>query len=235
VASTALIQVLGAVAYGEQKAYDKAKEFAEEAVQESTRKMWRTIAAEELRHHKGFVRRLEALGADPERAMRPFRASLDHFHGLPPESDEVAQAVVALLGEGIAADLLTWLRRVADPDTASFIDTVIADEIGHEGRAAAEVRQLMATRPDGRRRGAQAARNMLVRMASSSPGTGVSFAAFLRLGRAHELVAGIAAGYARRLHLLGIGPVSTLERLDPFGIVARLDPFNAPSRVESAA
>ncbi len=141
--------------------------------------------------------------------MRPFRASLDHFHGLPPESDEVAAAVVALLGEGIASDLLKWLRRVADAETALFIDSVIADEVGHEARAATEVRRLMASRPDGRRVGAQAARTMLLRMASSSPGSGLNFAAFLRLGRAHELVGGIAAGYAGRLHLLGIGPVST--------------------------
>src|SRR5487761_1477561 len=127
-ASTALIQVLGAVAYGEQKAYEEAKGFAAQATGDANRKMWRTIAAEELRHHKGFVRRLEALGADPQRAMRPFRASLDHYHGLPPESDEVSAAVIALLGEGIAADLLQWLRKVSDPDTAIFIDTVIADE-----------------------------------------------------------------------------------------------------------
>ena len=66
---TALIQVLGAVAYGEWKAYEGAKEAGD-----------RQVAAEELRHHKGFVRRLEALGADPERAMRPYRDALDRYH-----------------------------------------------------------------------------------------------------------------------------------------------------------
>lgn len=231
---TALIQVLGAVAYGERKAYDKAKEFAEQAQDEAQRKTWRNIAAEELRHHKGFVRRLRALGADPERAMRPFRASLDHFHGLPPESDEVAQAVVSLLGEGIAADLLVWLRRVADGDTAAFIDTVIEDEVGHESRAAAEVRELMDSRPDGPRQAARAARNMLLRMASSGPASGPSFGAFLRLGRVHELVGGIAAGYARRLHLIGVGPLSALERVDPFGVIVRIDPF-VPRQVSPSA
>ncbi len=234
-ARTALVQVLGAVAYGEQKAYDKANEFAQQASDETERKTWRNIAAEELRHHKGFVRRLSALGADPERAMRPFRASLDHFHDLPPESDEVAHAVVSLLGEGIAADLLSWLRRVADPDTAAFIDTVIEDEIGHEARAAAEVRALMARYPDGVRRAARAARVMLIRMASSGPPSGPSFGAFLRLGRIHELLGGVAGGYARRLHLIGVGPLSTLERLDPFGVVARIDPFVSPRESESAA
>ncbi|MHB8329153.1 MAG: ferritin-like fold-containing protein, partial [Acidimicrobiales bacterium] len=202
---------------------------------EKDRRVWRTIAAEELRHHKGFVRRLEALGADPERAMRPFRASLDHFHAAAPASNEVEAAVTDLLGEGIATDLLEWLRRVADPDTAQFVDTVIADEVGHEGRAAAEVRRLMDGDPDGRRHGARAARGMLVRMAGSGPATGPAFGAFLRLGRGHELLAAVAGGYARRLHLLGIGPLRTLERLDPLGIVARLDPFGAPGASRPAA
>jgi rubrerythrin len=234
-ASTAMIQVLGAVAYGEHKAYDKALERAAQAGDEDERRMWRTIAAEELRHHKGFVRRLSALGADPERAMRPFRASLDRYHGMPPETDEVRAAVLDLLGEGIASDLLVWLRRVADPETAAFVDTVLADEAGHEGRAAAAARALMERTPGGYARGAGAARTMLVRMASSGRATGLPFAAFLRLGRAHELLAGIGAGFARRLHLLGIGPLRTLERLDPSGVLARLDPYGAPDASTTAA
>lgn len=234
-ASTALIQVLGAVAYGEHKAYDKANERALLASGAEERRMWRTIAAEELRHHKGFVRRLAALGADPERAMRPFRASLDRYHGMPADTDEVRAAVLDLLGEGIASDLLGWLRKVSDPDTAVFVDTVLADEAGHEERAAAAARALMERSPGGHRTGAAAARTMLVRMAVSGQATGLPFAAFLRLGRSHELVAGIAAGFARRLHLLGIGPLRTLERLDPSGILGRLDPFGAPDASRTAA
>jgi DNA-binding ferritin-like protein (Dps family) len=227
-ASTALIQVLGAVAYGERKAYDKALERAAAATDAEERRTWRTIAAEELRHHKGFVRRLRALGADPERAMRPFQASLDTYHGAPRPDNAVEGAVVDLLGEGIAADLLVWLRRVADPDTAAFVDSVLADEAGHEGRAAAAARDLMGRTPGGRRAGAAAARAMLLRMATSGRSTGLPFAAFLRLGRPHELLAAVAGGYARRLHLLGIGPLRALERLDPSGILGRLDPFGAP-------
>jgi rubrerythrin len=219
-ASKAMIQVLGAVAYGELKAYDGARARAEEATDEAERKLWRTIAAEELRHHKGFVRRLKALGADPERAMQPYHSSLDHYHSMPEEHDEVAAAVCDLLGEGIAADLLVWLRKVADPDTASFIDTVIADEEGHEGRAAEELRRLIASSPDGRRRAARGARRMLARMAASSPGSGPSFLAFLALGRPGELVALLAAGYMRRLAAIGVGPLAVVERLDPLGLFA---------------
>jgi rubrerythrin len=225
-ARTALIQVLGAVAYGEQKAYEKARLHAEEAANAAERRQWLTIAAEELRHHKGFVRRLRAIGADPERAMRPYRTSLDHFHAELPDEDDIAEAVCAVLGEGIASDLLAWLRTVVDTETAEFIDTVIADEVGHEERATRQVLELIDHAPQGRARAAGGAARMLRRMATSGQASGPSFVAFVRLGRAPALVAGLAAGFVRRLHQLGIGPVSTLERIDPFGILARLDPFS---------
>jgi hypothetical protein len=221
---TALIQVLGAIAYGEQKAHDKASERAAEAADETERRTWRTIAAEELRHHRGFVRRLHALGADPQRAMAPFRPSLDEFHARPRDPDEFRAAVADLLGEGVATDLLLWLKRVVDPETAAFVDVVLADEAGHESRATAELRRLIERSPNGHRRAAAGARDMILRMARSGPATGLPFSAFLRVGRAHELVGGIATGMARRLHLMGIGPLATLERLAPSGLVARLDP-----------
>ncbi|MGH9186535.1 MAG: ferritin-like fold-containing protein, partial [Acidimicrobiales bacterium] len=112
----ALVQVLGAVAYGEWKAYEGARARAEAATDEASRRRYRKVAAEELRHHKGFVARLEALGADPERAMRPYRVALDRYHAGRSHLDEVEDAVFAYLGEGVADDLLQWLRQVVDPD-----------------------------------------------------------------------------------------------------------------------
>jgi hypothetical protein len=214
VADTALIEVLGAIAYGEQKAHDKAAERAAAATDAGERRAWRTIAAEELRHHRGFVRRLRALGADPERAMAPFRPALDRFHDRPPDHDELRAAVADFLGEGIATDLLVWLRRVVDDETAAFVDTVLADEAGHEARAAAELRRLVGASPLGPWRAATGARTMLLRMADSGPATGLPLAAFLRVGRGPELVATLSAGFVRRLHRVGIGPLALLQRFD---------------------
>ena len=137
--NSVLVQVLGAVAYGEWKAYEGAKADAAAAVDDVERRRFRKVAAEELRHHKGFVARLEALGADPERAMRPYRVALDRYHGAS-AGGEVEEAIAGYLGEGIADDLLQWLRTVVDPETAAFIDTVIADEVEHEAGAAAALR-----------------------------------------------------------------------------------------------
>jgi rubrerythrin len=206
VMNTALVQVLGAVAYGELKAYEGAKAEAEAAPDEETRRRYRKVAAEELRHHKGFVARLEAMGADPERAMRPYRAALDRYHGRPAAGD-VEEAVYGYLGEGVADDLLQWLRRVVDADTAAFIDTVIEDEVEHEAAAAADLREVLDAEPNGRTRAQWAARRMVAHMLWSGRQGALPMAAFLRVGRPHELLGALVAGRVRRLRAIGLGPV----------------------------
>jgi rubrerythrin len=194
----ALVQVLGAVAYGELKAYELAKADAERATSPEERRRYRIVAAEELRHHKGFVGRLEAMGADPERAMRPFRRPLDRYHAYRP-TDPVEAAMFSYLGEGVADDLLTWLRKVADPDTAAFIDTVIEDEVGHEAAAAADLRSVLRSQPAARPRALQAAWRMAAHMLWSGRTGAVPLSAFLRLGRADALIGALISGQQRRL------------------------------------
>jgi DNA-binding ferritin-like protein (Dps family) len=201
-----LVQVLGAVAYGELKAYEKAKELSEAAPDEGTRLRFRKVAAEELRHYKGFTRRLEDLGADPDRAMRPYRVPLDRYHSHD-TTDTVASAVYDYLGEGIADDLLQWLRKVVDADTASFIETVLEDEVEHEAAAAASIKSLLHDAPDGKRRAAQAAQRMALHMLWSGRDRAAPFMAFLRLGRPADLLAAIVSGHARRMKAIGLGPL----------------------------
>jgi rubrerythrin len=201
--NTALIQVLGAIAYGELKAYDGAKAAAADATDEDERRWHRQVAAEELRHHKGFVKRLEALGADPERAMAPYRAPLDTYHARVID-DPIDDAVASYLGEGIADDLLQWLRKVADPDTVAFVDTVIEDEVGHEAAATKVLRDLLETTPNGRLRAARAASRMHLHMLWSGRSGAVPLAAFIRLGRTPELLRVILGGQARRVRAIGV-------------------------------
>ena len=207
---TATIQVLGAIAYGEWKAYDGARREAKAATDPTEVAIHKKIAAEELRHHKGFVRALEAMGADPERAMAPYRGALDTYHSTE-SADPVEEAMWGYLGEGIADDLLEWLRRVVDPDTAQFVKSVIADEEEHEALAVKRLRTLIESEPDGRARAGKAARSMIVRMLGSSPGDGrtppLRFLAFVRAGRPHQLLWAITSGYARRLRAIGLNPL----------------------------
>lgn len=206
--NTAMIQVLGAIAYGEWKAHVGAARQADEAATEEERAAMKKIAAEELRHHKGFVRRLEAMGADPERAMKPYEGALDTYHSV--ESDDpIEQAMWGYLGEGVADDLLEWLRKRVDPETAEFVDSVIADEEEHEALATERLRALIDSEPDGRARAGRAARTMLRRMLNASGGgetQPLRFAAFLRLGRPHELLWAVTSGWSKRLRAVGLNP-----------------------------
>lgn len=202
--NTALIQVLGAVAYGELKAYDGAKADAAAAPDEATRRRFKKVAAEELRHHKGFVARLEAMGADPARAMRPYRRALDTYHGRSP-GHPVDEAMFGYLGEGIADDLLSWLRKVVDPDTAAFIDTVIDDEVEHEAAAAAELRAVLDS-PASRLRASRAAQRMITHMLLSGRRGATPMAAFVRVGRPADLLGAIVGGHVRRMRAVGLAP-----------------------------
>lgn len=209
----ALVQVLGAIAYGEWKAHTGAAAEAEAATDPDERRELRTIAAEELRHHKGFVRRLEAMGADPERAMRPYEGMLDTYHGRH-SPDELEELVHHYLGEGIADDLLTWLRTVVDDETAEFVDSVIADEVGHEARATELLRRRMDETPGGRAKAGAAARSMLANMALAGGQGAAPLLAFVRIGHAPDLVRAIVGGYNRRLRAIGLAPLGVpLPRL----------------------
>jgi DNA-binding ferritin-like protein (Dps family) len=194
----ALVQVLGAVAYGEWKAYEGAKAQAAAATDPDERRRYKKVAAEELRHHKGFVARLEAMGADPERAMRPYRTVLDRYHGRD-EADPVTGAVFDYLGEGVADDLLHWLREVVDAETAAFIDTVIADEVNHEAAAATDLREVLETTPNGRGRVLSGAGTMAWHMAWSGRQGAAPLVAFVRLGKTDRLLRAIIGGQIRRL------------------------------------
>ena len=110
------------------------------------------------------------------------------------------------LGEGVADDLLQWLRTVVDPDTAAFIDTVIADEVAHEAAAAEDLRAVLDTTPDSRRRAARASRRMLLHMLWSGRSGATPLVAFVRLGRPDALLRALLAGHARRMASIGLGP-----------------------------
>lgn len=215
-ASTALIQVFGAVAYGELKAYEGARAAAASAANDTIRRRMRKVAAEELRHHKGFVSRLQAMGADPERAMRPYRDPLDRYHGGTPAAG-VDKAVFDYLGEGVADDLLKWLHELVDADTAAFIDTVIEDEVEHEKAAAADIRELLDADPGARRRAARASRLMLAHMLWSGRDRVGPMLAFMRVGHPEKLLSALVGGHVRRMRAIGLGPLG----LGPLGL---LDP-----------
>jgi tRNA-(MS[2]IO[6]A)-hydroxylase (MiaE)-like len=141
--SSAVVDLLGALAYAELTAFDRLAEDARLAPTLTGRAALAKMAAAEIGHHCRLVERLEQLGADPSRAMAPFVPALDAFHESTRPSTWLEGLVKAYVGDGLATD---FYREIAaflpDPDRALVLE-VLADT-GHADFAVREVRGAIA-------------------------------------------------------------------------------------------
>jgi hypothetical protein len=136
---SAVVDLLGALAYAELTAFDRLAEDARLAPTLTGRAALAKMAAAEIGHHCRLVDRLEQLGADPSLAMAPFVPALDAFHESTRPSTWLEGLVKAYVGDGLATD---FYREIAtflpDPDRALVLE-VLADT-GHADFAVREVR-----------------------------------------------------------------------------------------------
>lgn len=138
--SEAVVDLLGALAYGELCAFDRLADDARLAPNLTARAEMSAMAAVEFGHHRLLAERLVELGATPEDAMAPFTAALETFHALTEPSTWLESVVKAYVGDGMAGD---FYREVA-----SFVDTatgdLIRDVLTEAGRAEFAVREVEA-------------------------------------------------------------------------------------------
>jgi hypothetical protein len=137
--SSAVVDLLGALAYAELTAFDRLAEDARLAPTLAGRAALAKMAAAEIGHYAQLAERLAELGADPGEAMAPFVPALDAFHESTRPSTWLEGLVKAYVGDGLATD---FYREIAaflpDPDRALVLD-VLADT-GHADFAVREVR-----------------------------------------------------------------------------------------------
>jgi hypothetical protein len=137
--SSAVVDLLGALAYAELTAFDRLAEDARLAPTLTGRAALAKMAAAEIGHHVRLTDRLTELGAEPPAAMAPFVRALDTFHESTRPSTWLEGLVKAYVGDGLATD---FYREIAtflpDPDRALVLD-VLADT-GHADFAVREVR-----------------------------------------------------------------------------------------------
>jgi hypothetical protein len=137
--SSAVVDLLGALAYAELTAFDRLAEDARMAPTLTGRAALAKMAAAEIAHHGRLTERLAELGVDPAQAMAPFVAALDAFHESTRPSTWLEGLVKAYVGDGLAAD---FYREIAaflpEPDRALVLE-VLADT-GHADFAVREVR-----------------------------------------------------------------------------------------------
>jgi bacterioferritin (cytochrome b1) len=146
VPNEAIVDLLGALAYGELSAFDRLADDARMAPTLAGRAHMSAMAAEEMRHYLLLADRLTALGADPTAAMEPFVAALETFHSLTEPSTWPESLVKAYVGDGMAADFYREVAEFVDADTRSLIHEVLADA-GQAEFAVREVRLAIELQP----------------------------------------------------------------------------------------
>jgi hypothetical protein len=142
----ALVDLLGALAYGELTAFDRLAEDARMAPSLSGRAALAGMASVEIGHYHRLAERLTSLEVSPEEAMEPFVAALDGFHAMTVPSDWLEGLVKAYVGDGLAADFYREIADFVDPATRDLIIEVLADT-GSAAFAVREVRAAIAAQP----------------------------------------------------------------------------------------
>jgi hypothetical protein len=123
----AVIDLLGAIAYGEMSAFERLGEDAKMAPGLADKAELARMACTEFAHFEGLRVRLGELGADPFEAMAPFVAPFDAFHVRTAPADWLEGLVKAYVGDGLAADFYREIATFLDADTRTIIVESLAD------------------------------------------------------------------------------------------------------------
>ena len=139
----AVIDLLGALAYGELTAFCRLAVDSDMAPTPSLRAAVAAMAVAEFRHYEQLVGRLAEVGADPEEAMGPFVAPIDAFHERTRPSSWLEGLVKAYVGDGIATDFYREISAYVDASTGALVNDVMAD-VGQAEFVVSVVREATA-------------------------------------------------------------------------------------------
>jgi len=116
-----VIELLGALAYGEISACERIVDDARMAPDLATRVEIAMMAASEFDHFIGLRDRLQSLDVDPYSAMEPFTQTFEDFHRRTAPSDYLEGLVKMYVGDGLAADFYREIAAYLDPETRQLI------------------------------------------------------------------------------------------------------------------
>jgi 1,2-phenylacetyl-CoA epoxidase catalytic subunit len=135
----AVVDLLGALAYGELSAFDRLAEDARTAPTLAGRAALSAMAAAEMGHFRLLEEHLRGLDCTVDVAMRPFARVFDDYHAATAPHDWLESLVKAYLGDGLAADFYREVAGWLPEPTGSLVRRVLADT-GHAAFAEREVR-----------------------------------------------------------------------------------------------
>jgi hypothetical protein len=142
----AVVDLLGALAYGELTAFVRLADDASLAPSIADKAALAAMAVAEYSHFTQLRSRLEEMGVPPEEAMEPFIAPLEAFHERTAPGDWLESVVKAYVGDGIAADFYREIAAYLDEDTRGLVLGVLEDS-GHAAFAVDRVRAAIDSDP----------------------------------------------------------------------------------------
>lgn len=123
-----IVDLLGALAYGELSAFERMASDARLAPTLTQRATVAGLAAAEFGHFRRLCQRLDELGADADAAMDPYIAAVDAFHDLTAPADWLQSLVKCYVGDGIARDFYREVAAYLDDSTRALVQEVLADD-----------------------------------------------------------------------------------------------------------
>lgn len=123
----AVVDLLGAIAYGEMSAFERLAEDAKMAPALEDKVELAAMASREFGHFEALRNRIAELGADPFEAMQPFQKPIDEFHVHTAPRDWLEGLVKAYVGDGLAADFYREVAAFVDVGTRDLIVDSLED------------------------------------------------------------------------------------------------------------
>ena len=142
----AVVDLLGALAYGELTAFSRLAADADLAPTQPYKAALAGLAVAEFHHYEALTASLREMGVDPEEAMAAFIAPIDAFHDRTRPTGWLEGLVKAYVGDGIATDFYREISAYVDPATQDLVRAVLQD-VGQAEFAVRAVREAIAADP----------------------------------------------------------------------------------------
>ncbi len=139
--------LLGALAYGELRAFSSLAQDSEHAPDLRRTAALARLAVREFMHYEALAERLASLGVSAEDAMEPFVRAIDEFHERTQTSGWLEGLVKAYVGEGIAQDFYREVARYVDTDTRALVHDVVLEDNGAADFIVTVVREAIEADP----------------------------------------------------------------------------------------